>query len=133
MRPARRSAHVTETSLVRRLLLYAATCSGRWFRNNVGVLRDARGAYVRYGLCPGSSDVIGWTPHVIRPEDVGRTVAVFTALECKTPRGTTTTEQGAFLSTVQAHGGIAAVVRRVEDAELAVARWESLVTPPARE
>ncbi len=109
---------MTETSLVRELLLHAQ--GGRLFRNNVGRLRTADGRWVQYGLCVGSADVIGWTSVVIGPEHVGRTLAVFTAFECKVGRNTTTTEQGAFLSTVHAHGGIAAVVRRLADADAAV-------------
>lgn len=111
---------MTETTLVRELLLHAGTLGARWFRNNVGTLRDARGGYVRYGLCVGSSDVVGFTPVVVTPEMVGRTLAVFTAFECKVGRNTTTVEQGAFLSVVKAAGGIAAVVRRLADADAAV-------------
>lgn len=113
---------MTETSLVRSLLLRAASFSACLFRNNVGRLRDATGRYVTYGLCVGSSDVIGWTRVTVTPAMVGRTIAVFTAFECKVGRNTTTVEQGAFLAAVKAQGGIAAVVRRVEDAEIA-ARW----------
>ena len=111
---------MTETSLVRSLLTVAAAFGARWFRNNVGRLRDLTGRYVTYGLCVGSSDVIGWTPITIGPEHVGRTLAVFTAFECKVGRNVTTVEQGAFLAAVKAQGGIAAVVRRVEDADAAV-------------
>lgn len=114
---------MTETSLVRSLLTRATAFSARLFRNNTGMLKDERGIYVRYGLCVGSSDVIGWTPIVITPAMVGRTVAVFTAFECKVGRNTTTTKQGAFLAAVHQQGGIAAVVRRVEDADAAVARF----------
>ena len=73
-----------------------------------------------YGLCVGSSDVIGWTRVVVTQAMVGRTLAVFTAFECKVGRNVTTVEQGAFLAAVKAQGGIAAVVRRVEDADAAV-------------
>jgi len=113
---------MTETSLVRQLLGHATALGGRWFRNNVGVLIDRAGNRVAYGLCRGSSDVIGWTPVVITPEMVGRTVAVFTAFECKTGKRITTTEQGAFVAAVCDQGGIAAVVRQVSDADAAVAR-----------
>lgn len=56
---------------------------------------------------------------------VGRTLAIFTAYECKVGKRTTTTEQGAFLSTVHGHGGIAAVVRSLEDASIAIARFRA--------
>lgn len=111
---------MTETALVRDLIQHATALNGRWFRNNVGMLTDARGQRVRYGLCVGSSDVIGWTPVVIGPEHLGRTLAVFTAFECKVGRRVTTVEQGAFLAAVRAQGGIAAVVRRLADADAAV-------------
>lgn len=114
---------MTETTLVRRLLAHGSTFKARLFRNNTGMLRDERGHYVRYGLCTGSSDVIGWTPHVVTQADVGRTIAVFTAFECKVGRTVTTLEQGAFLSAVQQQGGISAVVRTLADATAAVDRY----------
>lgn len=114
---------MTETTLVRQLLTHATTFGARWFRNNVGKLQDQRGTWVAYGLCVGSSDVIGWTPVVITPAMVGRTVAVFTAFECKVGQRVTTVEQGAFLAAVRAQGGIAAVVRSLADADVAVRHY----------
>ena len=111
---------MSESRLVREVLLHGSTLGSRLFRNNVGRLKDDRGRYVAYGLCVGSSDIIGWTPVTIGPEHVGRTLAVFTAFECKVGRNVTTTEQGAFLAAVRQQGGIAAVVRRLEDADAAV-------------
>lgn len=111
---------MTETDLVRALTRHASQLGARWFRNNVGMLRDERGQHVRYGLCVGSSDVIGWTPVVVTSEMVGRMIAVFTAFECKVGQRVTTVKQGAFLAAVRAQGGIAAVVRRLEDADAAV-------------
>ena len=61
-------------------------------RNNVGVLKDARGVPVRYGLANESKeenarikshDLIGWTEVTITPDMVGQTVAVFTSVEVK--------------------------------------------------
>lgn len=34
---------------------------GRLFRNNTGAWKDPSGRIVKYGLCKGSSDLIGWT------------------------------------------------------------------------
>jgi len=87
------------------------------FRNNVGVLRDSRGNYVSYGLCSGSSDLIGWKPKVILPEMVGKTVAVFTAIEVKSPHGILSKEQEAFLNAVREAGGIGFEVRSINDLE----------------
>lgn len=77
------------------------------FRNNVGSLEDSRGRWVRFGLCQGSSDLIGWT---VRD---GR--AIFTAIECKTARGRLTPDQIRFLAAVERAGGIAIVGRSEDD------------------
>lgn len=83
----------------------------RLFRNNVGCLQDKNGAWVTYGLCPGSSDLIGWTPVKIVPEMVGKNIAVFTAVEVKTIKGTVSKEQENFICIVEQSGGMAFVVR----------------------
>jgi hypothetical protein len=79
-------------------------------------LQDRRGVPVRYGLQPGSSDLIGWRTVTITPEMVGQQVAVFTSIEVKTPTGRVKPEQQQWLDAVQAAGGIAGVARSVEDA-----------------
>jgi hypothetical protein len=88
----------------------------RLYRNNCGVLQDRRGVPVRYGLQPGSSDLIGWTIRTVTPDMVGQQVAVFTSIEVKTPTGRVKPEQQQWLDAVQAAGGIAGVARSVEDA-----------------
>lgn len=112
---------VSETAIVREALLKGAG-EGRLFRNNVGVLKDHLGHRVRFGLCVGSSDIIGWTPVVVTPEMVGRQVAIFTAYECK-EEARLTAEQRAFLTIVQAAGGLGAVVYRLEDIAAAQRRF----------
>lgn len=90
-----------------RALQIAATERGaRLWRNNVGVLLDARGNHVRYGLATGSSDLIGLT-----------SAGVFLSVEVKSPRGRTTPEQDAWLDMVRRMGGVAGVCRSVEDLE----------------
>lgn len=111
------------TSLVRPALLYGSQIGMRLFRNNVGKLQDRNGQWVAYGLCVGSSDVIGWTPTIITPDMVGRTVAVFTAFETKVGRRATTVEQGAFIAALRDAGGIAAVVRSLNDIDAARAAF----------
>jgi hypothetical protein len=86
------------------------------YRNNCGVLQDRRGVPVRYGLQPGSSDLIGWRTVTITPDMVGQRIAVFTSIEVKTPTGRVKPEQQQWLDAVQAAGGIAGVARSVEDA-----------------
>lgn len=83
-------------------------------RGSVVIIYDARPFNV--GLPKGFSDLFGPTPVVIRPEDVGRKVAVFTALEIKDVRGRLTKEQAHFLQFVKAAGGISGVARSPEEA-----------------
>ena len=89
----------------------------RLWRNNTGAMRDERGQLVRFGLCPGSADLIGFHTIEIMPEMVGQRVAVFTAVEVKAERGRPTPEQTAFLEHVAAAGGRAGIARSVEDAQ----------------
>jgi len=89
----------------------------RLFRNNVGVA-DVKGSKVRFGLCKGSSDLIGF----LRLEVDGKKIARFISLEIKTETGRTTTEQDLWLELVRAFGGFACVVRSVEDAVAAIER-----------
>lgn len=89
--------------------------STRLWRNNTGALKDATGRLVRYGLCQGSSDLIGLRQVTITPDMVGKTLAVFTAIEVK-DRGRPTPEQQAFITMVQQAGGLAGIARSVDDA-----------------
>jgi hypothetical protein len=89
----------------------------RLWRNNTGAMRDERGQLVRFGLCPGSADLIGYRSLEITPDMVGQRVAVFTAVEVKAERGRPTPEQTAFLEHVVAAGGRAGIARSVADAE----------------
>lgn len=84
-------------------------------RNNNGVLKDRTGAYITYGLGPGTSDLIGWTS--VNDQ------AVFTAVEIKRPGKKPTDEQLAFLSRVQASGGIACSATCLEDLHTAVLQY----------
>lgn len=88
----------------------------RLWRNNTGVLFDRAGRPVRFGLCNGSSDLIGLRSIVIGPEHVGKRLAVFAAVEVKTASGRATDEQKAFLSVVNDLGGLAGVARCEDDA-----------------
>ena len=87
----------------------------RLWRNNTGALKDATGRLVRYGLCPGSSDLIGLRQVTITPDMVGQRLAVFAAVEVK-DRGRPTEQQAAFLNLIQQAGGLAGVARSVADA-----------------
>jgi hypothetical protein len=88
----------------------------RLFRNNCGALQAKGGEWVTYGLCVGSSDLIGWRSLEVTPEMVGTKVALFVALEGKSPGKNATREQGNFIALVQKHGGLAGMFRSVEEA-----------------
>ena len=60
---------------------------------------------MQFGLCRGSSDLIGITPD-------GR----FLAIEVKTPNGKPTADQLAFIEAVRRAGGVAGICRSVLDA-----------------
>lgn len=72
------------------------------------------------GLCKGSSDLIGWTPVTITSDMVGKTVAVFTAAECKAKTGRASKEQKLFINAVQSSNGIAFISKRVTDLQSAI-------------
>lgn len=85
------------------------------WRNNVGNAEHWNGVEavrVRYGLAPGSADLVGiLSPH-------GR----WFALELKTDVGRVSPDQEKWLSLVRAMGGFACVVRSVDEAKAALVR-----------
>jgi hypothetical protein len=95
------------------------------WRNNVGQARMPDGSVVKYGLCVGSSDLIGLQPMLITPEHVGNLLARFVAIEVKTRTGRPTPEQLRFIELVRSKGGLAGIARSPDDA-LAILRGETL-------
>jgi hypothetical protein len=103
---------MAETPIVKAIQKRAMSELGwKLFRNNVGRLQTKQGQWIQYGLCVGSSDLIGWRTLTVGPEMVGRKFAQFIAVEVKTPKGVVSEEQEAFLKTVQEAGGMANVFR----------------------
>ena len=104
--------------------IYRANPRSRLFRNDNGVgyvggkvkrTRDGKlalvgGRPIKYGLQPGSGDLIGWTSVEITQEMVGQRVAVFTSIEAKTEGDTVKDEQRAWARAVQYAGGIGRIV-----------------------
>ena len=81
---------------------------------NITLIKDARPLHA--GLCEGSSDLVGWTPIIVTQDMVGKTVAIFTAIEVKSEKGRATSEQLNFISKVKQAGGIAGIARSTEEA-----------------
>lgn len=91
---------------IQRLIMLALSEAGCLiWRNNTGVLKNAAGIPIKFGLCVGSSDLIGLTP-------AGR----FLAVEIKTSKGRATPEQLLFIEAVRARGGIAGIARSPAEA-----------------
>ena len=129
---------MSEQAIQQRIRLACSRGLSRLWRNNVGtgwagkanqirhvctmalrpgdvVIQNARPLHA--GLCPGSADLIGYRTVTITPDMVGQQLAVFAAVEVKSPTGRPTPEQSAFLSHVCAAGGLAGIARSVEEAE----------------
>ena len=114
---------MAEAPLYGKIRIVATRLGARLFRNHVGMARhrdERTGAerVAKFGLCPDSSDLIGWTPVVITSDMVGRTVAVFTAIEVKDKKGKASAGQENFIKAVTAAGGIAGVAHDEHEAEL---------------
>jgi len=100
----------------------------RLFRQNVGQAWTGDIRHLRDGSLliqnprpfhsgfPGLADLGGWRSVEVTPAMVGQRIAVYVALEVKTPKGRVKDDQTRFLSAVSAAGGIAAVVRSTDDA-----------------
>lgn len=107
---------MTEQQTQQRIRLALSRGSCRLWRNNTGALRDANGQLIRFGLCQGSADLIGYTTVTVTPDMVGQRLAVFTAVEVKSQTGRPTPEQTAFLDHIRQAGGRAGIARSIEDA-----------------
>jgi hypothetical protein len=89
----------------------------RLWRNNCGSLQDKHGRWVKFGVAnPGGADLIGFKTVTVTKDMVGKRLAVFVALEVKQKNGRVRPEQQVFIDLVKLKGGIAAIVRSVEQA-----------------
>ena len=93
---------MNEADIQREVMMELSRLGAVVWRNNTGSYKDGN-RYIRYGLCAGSSDLIG----IYR--------GTFIAVEVKTPKGRVSEAQKNFLNVVNANGGIGFVARRKED------------------
>ena len=106
--------------------------TARLYRNEVGVSQVYKrccscgakltrpDAVVRYGLGVGSPDLVGWRTVTITAAHIGMKIAQFVGLEIKNARGRLRKEQVFWQERIANAGGIAAVVRSVEEAQDAI-------------
>lgn len=93
-----------ESEIQQLVRLEASRLGAVVWRNNQGAYKDAKGFFVRYGVCnPGGSDLVG----IFKGK--------FLAIECKAPGKNPTPEQQLFIDMVNKLGGIAGVVRSADD------------------
>jgi len=123
---------MNETTILQRIRLALGRVPGlRLFRNNVGGLKDQFGRFVKFGLNPGSGDLIGWRSVEVTPDMVGKRIAVFTSVEVKTPTGKIRPDQIVWQKNVADAGGIAIIVRSEEEALDAIQQHDNLQNSPA--
>ena len=79
---------------------------GRVIHKDAMVVTLANAQMMTFGLCVGSSDIIG----------IHKPTARFLAVEVKTANGRATKEQINFIEQVRAAGGIAGLARSVQEA-----------------
>ena len=139
----------TESTVIANVRILTSKIGWRLFRNSVGMawqgritedqniidpksqrpvyvieLTDAR--RVNYGLVKGSSDLIGWRPLVITADMVGKTIAQFVAVDCKTKAyKKVTEEQENWLNQVQKSGGYAALAREKKNENPEIIEWNT--------
>ena len=119
-------------STVQKHIRLAAQADGvLLLRQNSGALMDKTGRLVRFGLANESKamnenmksgDLIGITPLVITQDMVGKTVGVFTSVECKEagwvqPRTKRELAQERWATWVRTYGGFAGFAASIEDAK----------------
>lgn len=93
-----RKAVKSEAQILQECRIEASRLGAVIFRNNTGKFQDKTGRWVQFGLCVGSSDLIGIYK------------GLFLALEIKKPGGTIRPEQKQFIELINKNGGIAAIV-----------------------
>lgn len=88
---------------------------GKVTRHGTGVI-ISHASLIKFGLCTGSSDLIGFKTIEITPDLVGQKIAVFAAIELKREKGgVVSQEQKNFIEMILEHGGIAGIAKSIEE------------------
>lgn len=107
----------TEKDIERQIILSVQQNGTVVFKNNVGSAKKVdpntgKEYWINFGLCEGSSDLIGITPIQITKEMVGKRIGVFTAIEVKKNVGKSYNKrrmemQQRFIDFINNNGGFA--------------------------
>lgn len=103
-KPAKVSANALTRQALRVLSLKGYEC---WRQNNGGVYDPVKKVFRRNSSTPGVSDILGYH----------RQTGQFLACEIKAGKDVLSSEQVRFLEGVRSSGGVALVVRSVDDLE----------------
>ena len=108
-----------ESDIVHKIMLALSPLRCTTFKNVRGMFWTMdKKRKVRAGImADGSSDLIGFKRVKITQEMVGKSIAVFLAIEVKTDKGYATNEQKDFIAFVKEAGGLAGIARSPEDAK----------------
>jgi hypothetical protein len=116
---------MTEAEIQMEIMAACNRAETRAWRNNIAKLQ-VRGRWVQFGIPGvGGSDLLGFHSITITPEMVGRKVAVFLAIECKSKTGKATPEQKNFIEFVKSRGGIAGIARSASEAITIINEYKS--------
>lgn len=94
----------------------------QWLQDGTAMVPFARPISLGFGMpngdaLVGASDLIGWTVITVTPEMIGKTLAVFTAIETKaTSGGNKRDAQKQFIANVRRAGGLAGFASNPEQA-----------------
>lgn len=95
----------SEANIQNAILIALSEAGCLVWRQNTGAYKDKTGRVIRYGLCVGSSDIVGICPDGI---------ALF--IEVKTKNGAIRPEQKKFIEACIRSNARAGIARSVEDA-----------------
>ena len=87
----------------------------QWNDKGVTYVTLSKARIMSMGGVKGMSDLTGWRSVTITPDMVGQRVAIYTAVEVKTPKGKISPDQKRFTKNVNDAGGIGIVIRSEDD------------------
>lgn len=134
-------AHKNEIDLMRQIQVQASSAGARLWRNQVGTglmvrakssaqreeiiracqaLAEKLGGSaprVTFGLPTGSGDLVGFVPHTVTTDDVGKRLPLFACPEVKTRTGRLSDEQKHWRDYISSVGGAWAELRGIDELE----------------